>query len=464
MIKIDINNHIINNIHLVGIGGISMSGIAEILMDWKYNVSGSDMNDSHIISKLSSLGAKCFIGHSPSNVENADLVIYTAAVKENNPEILRAKELNIPLMDRATALGQIMSKYQYPIAISGTHGKTTTTGIVSLLLEYGKMSPTILIGGELDAIGGNVKIGEQQYFVTEACEYVETFLKLKPYIGIVLNIEEDHLDYFTGLDHIVGAFNKFLELVPQDGYAVINGDDNTAVSVASSCKGRVLTFGINNNCNYTATNIEINEKGKTTFDLVYNGKNVGSITLSIPGIHNIYNSLAAIATVHSLGMDFEVIKANITKYTGTHRRFEIKASVNSILVVDDYAHHPTEIKATINATKQYNPNNLWCIFQPHTYTRTKSLLEQFGTAFSSHCNVIVTDIYAAREADTGEVHSRDLVDLLNKNGVKAVYIQDFQEISNHVVDRCTPGDMIITIGAGDVYKIGELIINELGSK
>lgn len=455
MLTFDVNKSKYKNVHFIGIGGISMSGLAEILLHKGYNVSGSDMKSSSIIERLKSKGAKINISHNSKNVEGTDLVVYTSAINDNNPEYIYAVENNIPIIDRAAFLGELMKIYKNSIAISGTHGKTTTTGMISSVINSSKIDSTILLGGELDSIGGNVKIGGNELLITEACEYKGNFLKFHPTIGIILNIEEDHLDYFKGIEHIKDTFKNFINIIPTSGKVIVNTDDKNIKDIIKNSSKDIITFGLNKESMYSANNINYNDKGYPSYDLYINGENQGRVNLSVVGKHNIYNSLSAIAACNIAGVSLDNIKDGINKYLGTHRRFENKGIIKGVQIIDDYAHHPTEIKANLNSIPA-KYNKVWCVFQPHTYTRTKALLDDFAKCFINCDEVIVTDIYAAREEDTGLVHSKDLVKKLNKNDISSKYIGSFKEIVNYLMQHVDKNDILITFGAGDVYKIGDM--------
>ncbi|HOJ12658.1 MAG TPA: UDP-N-acetylmuramate--L-alanine ligase [Clostridiales bacterium] len=449
----------IRYIHFIGIGGISMSGLAEILINLGYIVSGSDLKKSGITHKLENLGADIFYGHSPDNIRNPDLVVYTAAIKENNPELVRARSLNIPVIDRAALLGLIMKKYPYSVAVSGTHGKTTTTSMISMIMLESGLDPTVHIGGELDYIGGTTKTGNTEYFVAEACEYCDSFLKFFPYIAVILNIELDHVDYFRDIEHIKKSFISFATLVPENGYIVACADDNNVLSILDKISAPKITYGINNeDCMWKAKDVSFRISGYGSFTLVKDEKEIDLIELKVPGIHNIYNSLAAIAVCYQLGCPISGIKQGLGKFTGTHRRFEQKGILNGIKIVDDYAHHPSEIRATLKAAKNGHYSKIWCIFQPHTYTRTKTLLDDFAISFANADAVIVADIYAAREQDNGEINSQILVEKINSAGGKALYMKDFDTIAGYLRDNASPGDLVITMGAGDIYRVGEKML------
>lgn len=447
-------------VHFIGIGGISMSGLALILLDKGYNVSGSDMKSSSIIEDLKKKGAHIYIGHNSSNIKNPDLIVYTSAISEDNPEYLEALERNITIVDRATFLGQIMKEFNNSIAISGTHGKTSTTGMISTILNESTLDPTILLGGELSNIGGNVKIGSNDLLITEACEYKGNFLKFHPTIGIILNIDEDHLDYFKDITHIIDTFVDFGNLIPKNGYLIVNNDDDNIGRIINSNDCNLITFGINNDSNFKAVNIKFDDVGFPYYDLVIDNNKTYNVKLNVVGTHNVYNSLAAIASSNKAGLPIEECIEYIKEFKGTNRRYQYKGIFNDIRIIDDYAHHPTEIKATLNSAKKYSKGKIWCVFQPHTYTRTKALLNEFSNSFYDADKVIITDIYAAREKDTGLVHSRDLADKLKENGVDVVYLNDFNEISHYIIDNTNKNDIVITMGAGDIYEVGEILLKK----
>ncbi len=455
----DIDNPEGFHVHFVGIGGISMSGLAEILLHKGYTVTGSDLKDSHIINRLKDKGARIFIGHQPSNIQGADMVVHTAAVKEDNPEIREAKNNNIPIMDRATLLGQIMETFPYSIGVSGCHGKTTTTSMLSVIMDHAKLDPTILVGGEVDAIGGNVRTGSSPYFITEACEYVESFLHFKPYIAIILNIDSDHLDYYRDIEHIYQAFLKFARLVPDHGYVIGCSDDPLVAKLMGEISCNTVSFSIENEGYWKAYDIDYNINGTTTFRVSRGDEHIGEIVLGTAGKHNVYNSLAALAAAHVLSIPFDISRDALINFKGTHRRLEFKGKLGDVTILDDYAHHPTEIKATLEAVKNYPHNRIWCVFQPHTYTRTHKLFEDFVHAFEKADRVIITDIYAAREKDTGLIHSRDLVKSISQTGQICTYMETFEQVADYLRKNTSPGDIVITMGAGDIYKVGDMLLD-----
>ena len=449
----------IKRVHFIGIGGISMSGLAEILASQGYIITGSDMKPSSITQKLEKMGMKVTIGHLADNVTGADLIVYTAAVKSSNPELIAAGQIGIPCIDRATLLGEIMSRYSESIAVSGTHGKTTTTSMISMIMLEEGFDPTIHIGGELTPIGGTTRIGKSDYFIAEACEYAGSFLKFHPYLAVILNVEFDHVDYYKDLDHVKDAFTSFAKLIPKDGYLLVCGDDPTAVAIMEQVSCNKITFGLlNDQCTWSASDITFDDLGCAKYTLLQHSKPVAEIKLKVPGIHNVSNSVAAIAACSIMGCSLTSASKALQKYSGTHRRFELKGISDSITVVDDYAHHPTAVAATLKAARNCAHSRIWCIFQPHTYSRTKSLMEEFSTAFTDADIVIVTDIYAAREADTGEVNSGMLADRISSTGKQSLYIKDFDNIVEYLDKNASAGDLIITMGAGDIYKVGELFL------
>ena len=451
------------HIHCIGIGGIGLSAIAEIFLSRGCVVSGSDMKESEITDKLIKQGAVIYLGHRAKNIAEAELVVYSSAVSQDNPEIVAAMENGIPTASRAEALGALMRDYENSIAIAGTHGKTTTTSMVSLILEKFGKDPTILVGGNLQEINGNVKIGNSGYFVTEACEYMDSFLNLNPKIEIILNIDSDHLDYFKDIDHIASSFEKFANLVPENG-TIIAYDANPFVnSIIDELKCNVVTFGFSEQCDYYASDIEFNSSGMPFFKLGHGDEVLCTIQLAIPGEHNIANALAAFACCYGLGVPIESIVSTLEGYTGTQRRFDvIGITQNGIRIVDDYAHHPTEIKATLKAAQNVPHKDLWCLFQPHTYTRTLALFDEFAESFEAADKIVMAEIYAAREKNIYKISSKELVNEIKRvNPEKDVYyFGNFEEIANFVINNAQSGDLVITMGAGDIYKVAEIILEK----
>ncbi|HAG69188.1 MAG TPA: UDP-N-acetylmuramate--L-alanine ligase [Lachnospiraceae bacterium] len=463
MYQIDLNSPV--HVHFIGIGGISMSGLAEILLSRGFTVSGSDNNESGLTVSLSEKGALIHIGQSAQNItDDIKLVVYTAAIHKDNPEFCEALRRGLPMLTRAELLGQIMKNYPLSAAVSGTHGKTTTTSMLTdILLEAGS-DPTVSVGGMLKEIGGNIRIGSSGYFVTEACEYTNSFLSLYPRIGIILNIEEDHLDFFKDLSDIRASFRTFAKLIPKDGTLVINRDIDELSEFCSGLECGIVTFSSSeeSDADYSPKDILFDDLGCASYTLMAGGRPECRIELKIPGVHNIANSLAAIAAAHALGISNEAVVSALKSFKGVDRRFEYKGSFSGVTVIDDYAHHPTEIEATLKAAGNYPHKTLWCVFQPHTYTRTKSFFNDFARALSLADKVVLADIYAARETDTLGVSSRMLSDAINENEGredKSFYLDSFDGIRAFLIKMCRPGDLVITMGAGDIYKVGDSLLD-----
>lgn len=449
-------------IHCLGIGGIGLSAVAEILNDRGFTVSGTDINPGKVTDHLQSVGIKIYSSHEPENVDDVDAIVYSAAVSDENPEVVRARELGLPLFSRAQVLGMIMDDYEHSIAICGTHGKTTVTSMTSLILRNADFKPTILVGGELPQIHGNVEIGGNGYLVTEACEYMDSFLELRPSIGVILNIDSDHLDYFKDMDHIVKSFSAFVERIPEDGLVIAFGDNPFVRSILKDYPHKI-TYGYSEGNDFYAENMKFDENGHSTFDICRKGKKITSIKLSVPGEHNVLNALASFVTASYLGAETDVIAETLAEYKGTGRRFDINGTTEKgVKVIDDYAHHPTEIKATLSAAANVKHKKLWLIFQPHTYTRTKALFDEFVDAFEGADVLVLTDIYAAREKDVYNVSSYKLM-----NAIKAkypdrevYYVKDFEDIVKYIEKFAAEGDIVMTMGAGDIYKVGDMLLHK----
>lgn len=459
MYQIDFKKPI--HVFFMGIGGISMSGLAEILLSEGFRVSGSDRQQSHLTEALCEKGAEIYYGQKKENLaSNPDLIVYTSAIKKDNPEFVAGHELGIPFLTRAQLLGQMMKNYKIPIAVSGTHGKTTTTSMLSQILLEADKDPTLSIGGIYQAIGGNIRVGGSDYFVTEACEYTNSFLSFFPKIGIILNIEEDHLDFFKDIDDIRNSFHEFARLLPSDGALIINGDIPHVREITASLACRVITFGTSSACDYSPSEITYDEFGHPSFTLTGPDGTKDSYTLRVPGLYNVYNASAAIAAARLLGIDSGIIRQSLSDFNGTDRRFEYKGKVNGITIIDDYAHHPTEITATLQAAKNYPHKTIWCVFQPHTYSRTKAFLPEFAQALSHADKLVLADIFAAREKDTLGISSQTLQAEIEKLGHECYYFPTFDEIENFLLENCTKDDLLITMGAGDVVKIGESLLKK----
>ena len=457
MYKIDFEKPI--HIHFIGIGGISMSGLAEILLKEGFTVSGSDNKASALTEQLEKNGAKIFIGQRAANItKDIQLVVYTAAIHPDNAEWKAANDAGIPMLTRAQFLGQLMDNYARSIAVSGTHGKTTTTSMISHILLEAKTDPTISVGGMLAAIGGNIRVGGSDVFLTEACEYTNSFLNFHPKYSIILNIEEDHMDFFKDINDIRNSFHKFAQNTAADGVLILNAAIEHPEEIIADLKERVVTFGLTEDADYSASDITYNEAACPSFTFLVRGQAAGHVTLNVPGRHNIANALAAIAFATEAGIDTDTIIRGLQAFGGTARRFEYKGKLGGITIIDDYAHHPTEIAATLTAATHYPHREIWCIFQPHTYTRTKALFPEFVEALSHTDHVILADIYAARETDTLGVSSKQIADELKAKGCDAYYFPSFEEIENFCLTHCQKGDVLITMGAGDVVNIGETLL------
>lgn len=456
MYQIDFDHPIA--IHFIGIGGISMSGLAEILLDRHFTISGSDAKPSPLTHKLTEQGVNVIYGQRASNItDSIDLVVYTAAIHDDNPELSAARNRGIPCITRAELLGQIMKNYEVPVAISGTHGKTTTTSMVSEILLQNGSDPTLSVGGILQSIQGNIRIGKSPYFVTEACEYTNSFLSFFPKIGIILNIDADHLDFFKDLDDIRNSFHKFACLLPEDGTLIINGDIENLSQITEGLCCRIITFGFSSDCDYTAKDISYDAFARPTYILCNNSAEQ-TVSLGVTGEHNVCNSMAAIALADLLEISRDTTLAALLSFSGTDRRFQFKGKLGGVNVIDDYAHHPTEIEATLHTAANYPHKTIWCVFQPHTYTRTKALMDEFAKALSLADKVVLTDIYAARETDNLGISSKTLQERIKALGTDCFYFPSFDEVENFLLENCSTDDLLITMGAGDVVKIGENLL------
>ncbi len=446
-------------IHMVGIGGVSMSGIAEILVNFGFIVTGSNNVASETTHKLEKAGIKISIGHKAENIIDQDVVVYSAAVKKDNIELVTANAKNIPIIERADFLGELTRCYQDTITVSGTHGKSTTTSMVSLCFLEAQKDPSVQVGADIKQLDGNYKVGNSEYFIIEACEYVESFLKFSPKSEIILNIDNDHLDYFKTFDHIKEAFIKYVKLLPDDGLLVVNGDDKNALELTKYTKATTLTYGITNkNTDFFAVNIVFDNNGFPEFDVYSKEKFYGRIRLSIPGMHNVLNALACICLCDYYGIKLEVIQKALLDFTGAVRRFEYKGKVNGASIYDDYGHHPTEIIATAKALMNKKYRKSWVIFQPHTYSRTKTLLDDFAKALLNFDYIILLDIYAAREKNTYGITSKDLADKICSLGKAAKYIPDFEECVKYLKENVQENDIVLTQGAGTVTEIGPMLL------
>jgi len=450
-----------SHVHFIGIGGISMSGLAAILLKEGFTVSGSDSHESELTDRLEKAGARIAYQQSAENItDGIDVVVYTAAIHPSNPEYAAAVEKKIPLLSRAQLLGQLMKNYKVPICVSGTHGKTTTTSMAAHILMAADMDPTISVGGILPLIHGNYRIGSNQTFLMEACEYTNSFLSFFPKISIILDIDADHLDFFKDLDDIRNSFRKFAELLPDDGVLIINADDPACKMITKDLKCKIITYSMSNKGEYTADLVTYDKRGNASFRALYKGEPIGTFSLQVPGQHNVSNALAAIALARELGIDAKTIQDGFSSFHGTNRRFEYKGTMQGAKIIDDYAHHPTEIKATLRTAERVPHKTIWCVFQPHTYTRTKALLPQFAEALSIADHVVLADIYAARELDIYGISSRDLQAEIQKLGTDCDYFPSFEEIEDFLRANVKEGDLVITMGAGNIVQVGEDLLKK----
>lgn len=449
------------HVHFIGIGGISMSGLAEILLEEGFTISGSDAKQSALTDSLAKKGATIYIGQKASNLSiRPALVVYTAAIREDNEEFKAAVDAGIPMLSRAELLGQIMDNYEKSIAVAGTHGKTTTTSMISQILLVAKADPTISVGGILEAIGGNIRVGGSEVFITEACEYTNSFLHFHPKYSIITSVEAEHLDFFKDIDDIRRSFHEFAGNTAHDGVLIINGQIAALDQITNNLSCSVTTYGLCENDDFYAKNITYNDHACGTYTLMHKTEDLGTVSLSVPGRHNVSNSLAAITLCLNLGLPLDVIKKGLLQFGGTKRRFEYKGTKNGITVIDDYAHHPTEVAATLTAARNYPHGRIICVFQPHTYSRTKAFLSDFARVLSMADIVVLADIYAAREKNTIGISSKDLLAELQKNGQESYYFPSFDEIEKFLSEKCINNDLLITMGAGDVYLIGEHLLQQ----
>ncbi|MCR5543001.1 MAG: UDP-N-acetylmuramate--L-alanine ligase [Eubacterium sp.] len=463
MYKVDFNDP--KSAHFIGIGGISMSGLAEILKNAGFKVSGSDMKESDITKNLEKQGIKVYLSQVASNItEDIDFVVYTAAVHEDNEEFQAAKKAGLPMLTRAEFLGQLMDNYKYSVAVAGTHGKTTTTSMMAHIMLTAKTDPTISIGGMLETIGGNIRVGSSDYFVTEACEYTNSYHSFRPYASIILNVDNDHLDFFKNIENIAASFATFATKTVEGGILVVNGDMKYRDQIVEAVKDKnikVVTFGKKDGNDYQAKNIRLNELGQPTYELYINGEDMGEISLSVMGEHNAINSLSAIAASLYIGIDLDNIKEGLKLCHSADRRFQYKGTTDKgAVIIDDYAHHPTEISASMAVAKTVVKNELWVAFQPHTYSRTKAHLKDFAKALSVADHILLADIYAAREIDDGTISSKDLENELKNLGCDAHYLGDFKSIEKYFEKNSTNNDMLITMGAGNIDSVGVELLSK----
>ena len=438
--------------HLIGIGGVSMSPLAEVLRNMGVCVTGSDISEGAAVTRLRGLGIDVMIGHRPENITGADFIIRTAAVHDENPEIAAAHAAGIPVFERAQAWGFIMRTYKNALCISGTHGKTTTTSMCTHILMQAEKDPTVMIGGTLPLLHAGYRIGGGETIVLESCEYYNSFLSFSPTVAVILNIEADHLDFFKDLDDVKASFRKFAALVPENGFIVANGDDENTLDALAPLGRELLTFGFGKNCQVRSENVTVSE-GRTRFDVIYNGEKWSTIYLLVPGRHNVMNALAAVAASIALGIPADAVAAGLAGFTGAGRRFEYKGSLNGARIYDDYAHHPGELKALLDAAETLGYERVILAFQPHTYTRTHALFDDFVEQLKRADMLYLAEIFAAREKNTVGISSRDLAEKIPNS----VFCPTFSNMEDNLRAVARKGDLIITVGAGDIYRVGESI-------
>lgn len=449
------------SIHFIGIGGISMSGLAEILMKEGFTVSGSDAHETSLTDQLEADGARIYYGQRAENIRDGlDVVVYTAAVHPDNPEYQEVMRRGIPMLSRAELLGQMMKNYRHALAVAGTHGKTTTTSMITEILLAAELDPTISVGGILHSIGGNIRVGGQELFVTEACEYTNSFLSFFPTMEVILNVEEDHMDFFKDLADIRRSFRLFAEKLGPEGLLVISSDIPDYEELCRDLPCRVVTVGRSGDSDYSAADIVWDQWGRPAFTLMKKGQPAGRLRLGVPGEHNISNALAAVAAAEALEVPVKAVEEGLAGFTGTERRFEKKGEIGGVTVIDDYAHHPREIAATLKTAAACPHKQVWCVFQPHTYSRTRAFLEEFAKALCLADQVILADIYPARETDTLGVSSRDIAERIREMGGNVHYFPSFDEIETFILENCSTGDLLITMGAGDIVKVGERLLGK----
>lgn len=452
-----INSNILDNvkkIHFVGIGGSGMCALAEIMHNKGYMLTGSDNNESDTLKRIKSLGIPVFMNHSASNIGDADLVVNTAAVHDDNVELVEAKKRGIPVINRAQMLGVISDHFNKSIAVSGTHGKTTTTCMLTQILIKANLDPTSVIGGKLPLIGGNSCVGKSDLLTCEACEFNDSFLNIHPACSVILNIDNDHLEYFKTVDNLIKHFNMFAHQTSDT--VIYNYEDEKTCKAVEDVKINKLTFGFNEKCDFRAVNISVEPFSHSDFDIIHDGKKFASIKLKVPGKHNILNALAAAAAAYFAGADAKAIEEGLNTFMGAGRRFEVLGKINGVTIADDYAHHPTELKATLTAAKEMGYKNVWAVFQPFTFSRTVMLMDDFANVLQIADKVVLAEIMGSREVNTYNVYSKDLAAKIPNS----VWFKSFKEISDYILANAKDGDLVITLGCGDIYKAAKLMLNK----
>ncbi len=452
---IDILDYRGKRAHMIGIGGSSMSGLAEMLLKEGYTVTGSDNANSHAVERLRKMGIDVRVGHAAENVHGAALLIYSAAISPDNPERREAVRLGIPEMERSTLLGQLMRGHRNAVCVCGTHGKTTTSSMIAEALMECGMDPTVHIGGRLDALGGGSRIGKKDVFVAEACEFHGSFLEMHPTVAVVLNIEEDHLDWYKDIDHIEAAFGQFLSLLPENGTALGWGEDARVRRLFGRLKCETRTFGLEKNNDYYPENLSYNDTGCPRYDVMFRGEKLARAELKVAGAFNTVNSLAAFAAAHVCGAPPREIAESLSRFAGVHRRFELTGIIDGVKMYHDYGHNPTEMRGALSVGKMQHPNRLWAVMQPHTYSRVKSLFSDYLTCTQAADFTLVTDIYAAREKDPGDIKAEMIVEGMRQHGVNAVHTPTFDDTEKYLRAHWQPGDLVLTMGCGNINLLNE---------
>jgi UDP-N-acetylmuramate--alanine ligase len=451
----------VQRVHFVGVGGVGMSGIAEVLVNLGYEVSGSDLKESESTRRLEQMGCRISIGHRAGNVAGAQVVVYSSAVRKQNPEVVAAKAAGIPVIPRAEMLAELM-RLKFGIAVAGAHGKTTTTSMIAQMLSESGLDPTVVIGGRLDSLGSNAKLGQGEYLVAEADESDGSFLKLSPSIAVVTNIDPEHLDHYTGgIEEIKETFLSFINKIPFYGAAILCLENEHLQALLPRVEKRTITYGLSPQADLCARDITL-ERFHSRFEVLRGGELLGRIELAMPGEHNVRNCLAAVAVGLELGVDFGRIREALHHFKGVQRRFQPRGEIGGVLVIDDYGHHPAEVRATLAAARRGFNRRLLVAFQPHRYTRTRDLLDDFATSFYDADHLVVTDIYAAGEDPIPGVDSAGLVDALREHGHKSVvHVAQKDRVAEHLISRVSPGDMVVTLGAGDIWTAGRDLLSRL---
>ena len=451
-------------IHMIGIGGSSMSGLAEMLLDQGYHVTGSDRDETYLVHFAREKGAEVMIGHRAENVHGADLVVYSAAIAADNPERKEAEKLGIPSIERAWLLGQLMEGYPRAVGICGAHGKTTVTSMLSQMMLENGFDPGIHIGGRLDAIGGSTRVGHGDIFIAEACEFNRSFLHMPPTIAVVLNIDADHLDCYRDIDEIEETFGQYLSMLPENGTAVGNGDDPRIRRLFGKLGCKTITFGFGMENDWYPVNLQEDERGYASFDLIKDGRKTAEVHMGVPGDFNVLNALAAVSTADELGLEPEKAAGTLERFTGAHRRFELTDVIDGVEIFHDYGHNPAEMRNALSIARKRCNGRLWAVMQPHTFSRVRTLFDQYLTCTEEADFTLVTDICAAREKDPGDLNSGMLVEGMREHGIRAEWTPSFDDTEEHLKKHCRPGDLVLTMGCGDINLLNDQIHRHIQEK